>query len=73
MPVIEKYSYAPELAPRLCQHSSPADKNARHNAEVILHEGKDERFLCEKCAALELSSNHVLLAKAVIDLYLQHS
>ena len=71
MPVIERYRHAAEIEPRSCQHSDPSDKATRHPAELILHDQKQERFLCKKCAALELPPNPVLLAKAVIEMYLQ--
>jgi hypothetical protein len=71
MPVIEKYTNAPELEPRNCQGVDPSDKLSRHAAELILNdvEKHQERFLCKVHAATELAQNQVLFAKALIELY----
>ena len=70
MPVIEQYHHAPGIEPRICQQADPSDKANRHSAELILHDDgkRQERFLCKAHAATELAQNHVLLAKAVIEL-----
>jgi hypothetical protein len=70
IPVIEKYIYDPNVEPRPCQGSDPAAHHLRHSVEVILHdENGQERFLCKMHAAIALAHNHVLLARAVVDLY----
>ena len=69
MNVVERYVPA-EVGPRACEDADPGNPTERHHAEVTLHEGKRERFLCKSHAAYALASNLSLLAKAVVELSL---
>jgi hypothetical protein len=69
MRLIESYLCAEGVTPRACQLSDPSDKVSRHAAEVILHDDEHggERFLCKTHAAMVLSKNTFLLARAVVE------
>jgi hypothetical protein len=72
MPVTERYQPTPGVEPRPCQWSGLSDESDQHPAEVVLNDGqlREGQFLCKAHASLELAQNHVLLAKAVIELSL---
>lgn len=72
MTVIENYIIDHNAGPRPCEYSSTTEHSLEPpcDAELILHDGQAERFLCKFHAANELGQNPSLLAKAVIELHL---
>lgn len=70
MNVIERYLVSESVVPRVCEMNDPTNKAGRHNAEIILHDGQKERFLCKEHAAHALANNQTQLAKAIIELTL---
>jgi hypothetical protein len=71
--IIEPYIIDHHAGPKPCEYShttrSTFGPEPPCNAEVILHAGVVERFLCKRHAANELRQEPTLLAQAVIDLY----
>jgi hypothetical protein len=70
MPTIERYHATPGVEARVCELIDPSDRSSRHSAELILRDGQKDQYLCKAHAAISLSGNKDLLAKAVIELYL---
>jgi hypothetical protein len=68
MPIIEPYILDHNAGPRNCQYEiGPGTKE--HPAELILHsvDGRFEKFLCKRHAAMTLSHDLDQLATAVVE------
>jgi len=71
LPIIGRYVCEESSGPCVCSQSNPSMSARKCFAELILHdEYGNEEFLCKQHAAMRLTGNPSLLARAVIELAL---